>query len=605
MPPRPRTPSPEEARLLTVYLDAERYLLETVRREVVDVADLAQAGEDVEARRVVGIRRVREAAERVALGLERGAPARVETIIGAAAEQGVDEAVRQLGAVTGLVDDIADYADPINRAALDRLAASTVSTLTPAHMSILRTVPDAYRTAVERTVSGVLVGAQTRREASQRALWSLADQGVTSFTDRAGRRWRLSSYAEMATRTAAARAHVDAQLDRLAAAGFDLVQVSDVARECPLCRPWEGRILSHGGGPVGNVEIPNPLTGEPVTVTVSATVDQARGAGLLHPNCRHSLSLYLAGVTPPMRPRERRADPDGYNAGQRQREIERHIRAWKSRAAAAVDTAGRRRAEQHVRAWQAEMRAHLAANPGLKRLRYREQIGAGNLPTIALRERVGTAGPTPTLVKGKARTPRQMTDAELERRMRTALAREDYDTFERLADETDRRDTARAAARDRRAAARAAREARKAEEFDRLLSQGVDEESAVEIVYGLSVERQRRQRAIAGLRADGYTGRGFDELSRQAYRDHVWQRYRAAEDATNGHMLTRQAETRGVDPLSLFTGPEHVARANASDELLEWWDMHGRPTLEEFRVDLLGDTGAARALRSSRGEFLT
>jgi hypothetical protein len=614
MPPRPRTPSPEEARLLTVYLDAERYLLETVRGEVRDVADLAQAGADVDARRVAGVRRVRQATESVVRGLERGAPARVEAIIGAAAEQGVDEAVRQLSAVTS-DGGLADYGDTINRGALDRLAAATVALLTQAHVSILRTVDDAFREAVSRTVSGVLIGAQTRREAAQRALWSLADRGVTSFVDRAGRRWRLSSYVEMATRTAAARAHVDAQLDRLAAAGHEFVQVSDAPRECPLCAPWEGRVLVQSDGPTGRVEAQHALDDErTVVVDVAGTVTEARAAGLLHPNCRHSLSVYLPGVTPDMRAEEVRSDSAGYNAGQRQREIERHIRAWKSRAVAAVDDQGRRYAEQHVRAWQAHMRDHLRAHPDLKRLRYREEIGAGNLPTVGLRERLGSTGPTPQLVQSRKRTPRQMTDGELERRMRAALAGEDFDAFDALANESDRRDAARAEARERRAAEREQREQQQAEEFDRLLAQGEDEEAAVEAVYGVSVETQRRQRAIEQLRANGYTGRSFDELSRAAFRDYVWQQFSAAEEATNGYMLSREREAanaresarngRTMDPLDLFTGPEHIARANASDELLAWWDEFGRPSLAEFRAELLGDGGAARAMRSSRGDFL-
>src|SRR5690606_17214059 len=46
--------------------------------------------------------------------------------------------------------------------------------------------------------------------------------------------------------------------------------------------------------------------GEMVTVDVAGTVDQAVAAGLLHPNCRHSLSAFLPGITtartPPDRP---------------------------------------------------------------------------------------------------------------------------------------------------------------------------------------------------------------------------------------------------------------------------------------------------------------
>jgi hypothetical protein len=121
MPPRARsrTLSPEEAALLTVYVDAERYLLETVRSEVRDVADLAQAGADVDARRVAGVRCVRQAAESVVRGLERGAPPLHRGDHRAAAEQSVDEAVRPLFAVTS-DGGLADYSDTsIGRAAIN------------------------------------------------------------------------------------------------------------------------------------------------------------------------------------------------------------------------------------------------------------------------------------------------------------------------------------------------------------------------------------------------------------------------------------------------------------------------------------------------------
>jgi hypothetical protein len=200
--------------------------------------------------------------------------------------------------------------------------------------------------------------------------------------------------------------------------------------------------------------------------------------------------------------------------------------------------------------------------------------------------------------------PRKMSDRDLEQAMNDALEAEDFDRFDELATETDRRDQAKAAAKERKLAEREAREQAQAEEFDRLLSGGWDEESAVEKAYGVPVEKQRRDRAIAMLRDGGYSGKSFDQLSRAAFRDHVYQQWLDAEDATNGYMLNRKAKARGVDPKSLFAGPERVARANASDELLEWWDENGRTTLEEFRADLLGDTGAARTIRAGRGDFL-
>lgn len=444
MPPRARTPSPYEARILTVYTDAERYLLDTVRTGVEEVAD-ADPYRDGDAR-TRGATRVREAVEAQVRGLVRAGPGRVEAIVSAGTRGGIDDATAQLARLRARADATPSGYEPgINRAALDRLAAATVTRLDDGHAAILRTVPDAYQRAIARVVPGVLVGVLDRREAAQRAMWALTDEGITSFTDRRGRRWRLSSYVEMATRTAAARAHVDAQLDVLRSQRQRFVQVGDAARCCPRCAPWEGETLAiDASGPTGRIRVPSALDGQ-VTIDVAGTVAQARTAGLLHPGCRHALSLYLPGVT---RPLVVERDPAGYVATQRQRAIERHIRAWKEREAAAIDPGARRRAAAARKGWQAGMRAHLAEHPDLLRVSHREGIDAGNAPSEALRARLA-GGPLPVAVRGEVRVPRRMTSAEIERRLTTATGAE----RDRLDAERARRAAA-AATRARRAGGR-------------------------------------------------------------------------------------------------------------------------------------------------------
>lgn len=145
------------------------------------------------------------------------------------------------------------------------------------------------------------------------------------------------------------------------------------------CRPYEGKILRVDGGPVGRIQVEHVLTGETINVDVTATLDDARSRGFQHPNCRHAVRSYLPGVT--RRPAGPTADPEGDDARQRQRYIERQIRKYKERGLGALDPVAGQAAQARVRAWQARMRQHLDEHPDLKRLRYREQIGAGNLPS--------------------------------------------------------------------------------------------------------------------------------------------------------------------------------------------------------------------------------
>jgi hypothetical protein len=197
-------------------------------------------------------------------------------------------------------------------------------------------------------------------------------------------------------------------------------------------------------------------------------------------------------------------------------------------------------------------------------------------------------------------------DDELSDLLATAQTDEEVDA---VVAELDRRDTVEQAARkaeadrQKRAAARAAkREAKYADldaEYDRRLAAGDDPESAYADVFGVSVEQQRRDQAIASLRSNGYSGRNFEELSRAAYRDYVEETYFHAEAATRGRLLngTRgNLDTR--DTRKLFTGTEAYARANASEELLTYWQQHGRLTFTDYQSSLLGGALRLKAVAS-------
>jgi hypothetical protein len=80
---------------------------------------------------------------------------------------------------------------------------------------------------------------------------------------------------------------------------------------------------------------------------------------------------------------------------------------------------------------------------------------------------------------------------------------------------------------------------------------------------------------------------------REMYREHVYDQVIAAEEALNGVLLSRKARAQGVDPVSLFTGPSHVAYARASEELKRWWQDHPRTTLAEFEDQVTGQRSQA------------
>jgi hypothetical protein len=318
---------------------------------------------------------LRSAVETISAALQQDADGAIARALTEAYGRGRQAAVAELGGLDIGRELAARRALP-NAPSVDRLAASMAADTRPLYQRITRAVVDVYQRITSRASGTVLLGVQTRRQAAQQALDQFANRGITGFVDRAGRSWDMASYAEMAARSVTARAAVEGHIDALGEIGVGLVIVSDAPLECPLCRPWEGEILSLAGpsGPHVVRERHAIQRSQTVAVHVVGSLIEARAAGLFHPNCRHSLSAYLPGVT--TRPPHHPTPGTTYEDTQRQREIERHIRLWKRRQAAAMDEATHRAAGAKVRAWQAAMREHIAAHDDLRRKPVREQIGS-------------------------------------------------------------------------------------------------------------------------------------------------------------------------------------------------------------------------------------
>jgi hypothetical protein len=301
----------------------------------------------------------------------------VEQAVVLAWHRGGEAAIAELAKRTGMTDSmLAQLRQQIPQLGpINRMVYALTSKLLGTHVRILRWDLDAYREVMAKMMlTGTLTGRETRLRTAQRAWEELLARGITGFTDKRGRRWDLASYVEMASRTGTAQAAVQGGLDRLGVAGIDLVVVSDAPQECARCRPWEGKVLARSGPPgVRHVQVLHGTQDRNVTVHVAGTVSEAVAAGLMHPNCRHSLSAYLPGAT---RLPTDTADPEGDKARQLLRALERKVRKDKLQAAAALDPAAKRSYEAKVRATQAEIRDHIANAPTtLFRQRHREQIG--------------------------------------------------------------------------------------------------------------------------------------------------------------------------------------------------------------------------------------
>lgn len=379
--------------LVDLYSDLEQQIVADIARRL----KAGTTGPDWAGQKLASINDLRNAIQHLIRRLDTDTTGVVEQTIALAFARGGTAALDELAKAGGLTPkQLAAIRGSLPGAeAINRLAWSLASTLRGTHLRILRWGLDAYRDVIATSaLPQVLSGTTTRLAASQHAWDRLVSQGITGFVDKAGRRWQLTSYVEMATRTGVAQAAVQGHLDRLGAAGIDLVIASDAPQECELCRPWEGKVLDRmGPGGRHTVEVEHAtIDKHMVRVEVAGSVVEAIMAGFLHPNCRHSISAYLPGIT---KIPTNTADPQGDKARQQQRALERGIRKAKTQAAAALSPAEAQRHEAKVRDLQADLREHLKQHPELRRLRYREQIGAGNIPPGHARPQPTPPAPTP------------------------------------------------------------------------------------------------------------------------------------------------------------------------------------------------------------------
>ena len=261
--------------------------------------------------------------------------------------------------------------------AVEATAMETAGVIASQHHTILRTVQDRYREAAQTTLTRALVSGESNLQTVQAMLNRMADKGLTGFIDRAGRSWDMGTYADMAIRTGRMRALNQGHMDGWQHAGVELVRVSQHPASHPWCYPYQGELLAISG-PAGPRVMTDRVTGKQITVTAVATFQEALAAGYHHPNCRHSEGAYIPGFTSHQPEKVDEAENEKqYEALQRQRQIERHIRQWKKREAVALTPQEKAYARRKVRSWQSAQREHVSRHNFLSRRYEREKLRTG------------------------------------------------------------------------------------------------------------------------------------------------------------------------------------------------------------------------------------
>ncbi len=165
-------------------------------------------------------------------------------------------------------------------------AAETAEHTTRELLTIGRLEQDPFR---EATLKSVL-----RQQAAGNGVWKSASQmaadlnnkGITAFVDKAGRKWRLRDYSNMAVRTTARQAEVTAILT--ADPEHDLYKITKIGSTCPVCAPLEGRVYSRSGT---NPDYP-PLSLAFGKIEKDGSNELENTYCNIHPNCLHAFVKY-------------------------------------------------------------------------------------------------------------------------------------------------------------------------------------------------------------------------------------------------------------------------------------------------------------------------
>lgn len=225
----------------------------------------------------------------------------------------------------------------------------------------LRYMNDVYRKTILRTAAAMQAGGQTLQQATDAATRDFLDQGIACIRYRNGRRVNISTYAEMALRTAGTRAMLmgeTAQRERL---GLDTVLVSQYGACSKTCLPWQGLVyIDDVFQPYHGPRTPGGTYGISRNGRQYPLLSVAMQGGLFHPNCRHTLSTWVEGVSTRPRPMDKAKVEAAAQLEAKQRALERSVRKAKRQAAGLCDPAAAKAARARVRAAQKELRVFVA-----------------------------------------------------------------------------------------------------------------------------------------------------------------------------------------------------------------------------------------------------
>lgn len=266
----------------------------------------------------------------------------------------------------------------VNSRRMDSLTEDMLNAESRAESAALRMMDDTYRSVVAKTAAEMATGAVTLPQAIDIAMKDFLRAGINCIEYKNGRRVNIADYVQMALRTAATRSYLQGAAKKRIELGIDTVLVSQYGACSETCLPWQGRVYiddvfgSFDGETDGE-------RGKSKNGNWYPLLSVAVHNGLFHPNCRHTLSTWIEGVSALPKPLDKAAVRKASALEQKQRALERRVREAERTAAGKWEPDAQKQAKKQVQARQKELREFIEGHSDvLHRDYWREKIYPDN-----------------------------------------------------------------------------------------------------------------------------------------------------------------------------------------------------------------------------------
>lgn len=218
---------------------------------------------------------------------------KISTAIQEAYRQGMDdeemsilEAIKNGFEFNSGKDNLGASFFAINERKLNALLNSIEHDMKTAEHAVLRYTDDQYRRTIFDAQVAANTGAKTYEQSVDMATKDFLSRGITSIQYSNGAMVNIVSYADMAIRTATKRAYLMGEGVKRQEWGIHTVILNKRSNACPLCMPFEGKVLIDDVWSGGSAaDGPYPL------------LSSAMAAGLYHPNCKDKHTTYFPGIS--------------------------------------------------------------------------------------------------------------------------------------------------------------------------------------------------------------------------------------------------------------------------------------------------------------------